>query len=1280
MSGKPNRTRPLRRLSKILFAVLGGIAILLAVALGLFRLLVAQIPEYQTELKEWVAEELGLVVDFAEIDARLGLSGPELTLRGAGIGGGREFLHADEARITLDPLTLLIARRIEISRLTLAGVRLTVERDTEGTVRVGDFAFGPGAGGLIASMPQSVEVAIRDSELLYVDAVRERSWRFGDLDIVIGSADGDYAGRASLRPTAGLADRIELGFEARRGAAAADGMRLVLSIDAEAVDLAELASFVPIDPVWPVTGRGMADAEIEWTGSRLEGLRLDLDGEDVRIGAEASEPYERVSLDASWRRTADGWRLELDDVSVSRGGRPWEPSGSAVFSIETDEIGMRAASLVAGFVRLEDLEPIVGVFPETQLAEQWALFEPEGEIRDLDFSIRRGNSSFDYELDASIDGIAVRQVGSTPGIDGVSGRVQASEDSGTIEFRTDSFTLDWPMLFGGSVEGDSLTGAVVWRQGRNIVQILSVDLGIGILGREARASFDLKLPSDGGSPTLDLEAELEAVPLVEAKRYLPGEVMPAPVIDWLDRAVVGGSARNVELSFFGPVRSFPFDAGGGQFRVAADVEGVTLDYMRDWPRGEAIDGQIEFLNAGFFASASGEALGNRTENLTLAIRDMRSPTLELEFLSDATLENVVAYLRSVSLIAERLGPGLARIEPRGGSGSLSAKFDMPLGNLSAFELEAALAIEDGTLAVRGLKPEVSEINGVLTASRDRVVASGIDGVFLGGPITATLATSAQTGYRAELAVDGETSFGALTEAFGLPPMDLVEGQALWRGRLMLPALDPLATTPTLISVQSNLAGIALRLPEPLAKAPGEPTNLALEFRFQSGDRLEVTGNLGATRRFALGFDVDEDALEFTRGAVVFGGDEPRLPVQTGLLVGGRIETVELDPWLALARETGIGRAAPLFLGADVDIAGLYAFGQQLGATSLRVERGDEDWQIDIDSQAIAGEIVIPREASLGPVLANMSRLYLAPGGESGLGGLDPQSLPGIRFEAAEFGFGNRELGRVSATVERVSRGLALTEFQSATENFQIEITGDWLRQGRGTRTSVDAELRSTDVAAALAELGLDPVIEGEAASVTASVWWDEAPSAVWLDHLNGDVSLLVDTGTLREVNPGAGRVVGLMSIAALPRRLMLDFRDVFEEGFAFDEISGSFRIIDGNAYTNDLKFTGPAAEIGVVGRTGLRDRDYRQQLVVAPEPGNMLPTVGGLLGGAGVGAALLIFTRLFKEPLKGIGRASYCLSGSWEDPTVEPIEDDEPAAAERCAELTDEMRPATVND
>jgi uncharacterized protein YhdP len=172
-----------------------------------------------------------------------------------------------------------------------------------------------------------------------------------------------------------------------------------------------------------------------------------------------------------------------------------------------------------------------------------------------------------------------------------------------------------------------------------------------------------------------------------------------------------------------------------------------------------------------------------------------------------------------------------------------------------------------------------------------------------------------------------------------------------------------------------------------------------------------------------------------------------------------------------------------------------------------------------------------------------------------------------------------------------------------------------------------------------------------------------------MDHVAGDVAVRIETGSLVDIDPGAGRVVGLLSIAALPRRLALDFRDVFNRGFVFDEIGGDFTIVDGNAYTDNLKMSGPSAEIGVIGRTGLRDRDYQQQAVITAEPGNMLPTVGALVAGPGVGAAWLLFTRIFKEPLRGIGRASYCVTGKWEDPKVERLTGDRVEQAERCAAL-----------
>jgi uncharacterized protein YhdP len=299
----------------------------------------------------------------------------------------------------------------------------------------------------------------------------------------------------------------------------------------------------------------------------------------------------------------------------------------------------------------------------------------------------------------------------------------------------------------------------------------------------------------------------------------------------------------------------------------------------------------------------------------------------------------------------------------------------------------------------------------------------------------------------------------------------------------------------------------------------------------------------------------------------------------------------------------------------------------------------------------------------------MRRLYLSAGESGPRTTVDPRQLPGLQLHADEFAIGARRVGRLDAEVLSDPLGLRLVSFESSSDSFTAQGSGGWFTGADGDTTRIALTMTSTDVAKALAELGLDPIIEAKKAEVTASVYWPGPPSGDWMQHVNGDLSLRTETGSLVDLAPGAGRVVGLLSISALPRRLALDFRDVFNRGLVFDRITADFSVIDGNAYTDNLKLTGPAAEIGIIGRTGLRDRDYRQQAVVTAEPGKVLPTVGGLLGGPAVAAALLIFTRIFKEPLKGIGRASYCVTGKWEEPMVERLSDEQLEHGGLCAEL-----------
>jgi uncharacterized protein YhdP len=141
--------------------------------------------------------------------------------------------------------------------------------------------------------------------------------------------------------------------------------------------------------------------------------------------------------------------------------------------------------------------------------------------------------------------------------------------------------------------------------------------------------------------------------------------------------------------------------------------------------------------------------------------------------------------------------------------------------------------------------------------------------------------------------------------------------------------------------------------------------------------------------------------------------------------------------------------------------------------------------------------------------------------------------------------------------------------------------------------------------------------------------------------------------------------MGLASIAALPRRLALDFSDLTDKGLAFDTVRGDFDLRDGNAYTENLLLKGPAAEIGLIGRVGLKNKDYDQTAVVTGSVGNSLsiPVASALVGGPVVGAAVLLFTQVFKEPLKGLARGYYRITGGWDNPTVERIKSAGAAAA-----------------
>jgi uncharacterized protein (TIGR02099 family) len=1265
----------LNTLAKWVIVTLGVLVILLAIGIGAFRVFVARAPEYQAELQAWVAGELGLFVSFDQLNARWGLRGPEITLDAVRIGRDgtvAPLIAAERVGIGLDAMALLLERELRLSRLTIDGLNLSIESTGAGRFQLADAPPGEGTG-FGALIPEHVEVVVRGGQVRYSDTLRGEQWLFEGVAMSLTRTAETLAITASAAPAAALAEGLELTFDAELGRGDERGTRWRLATDLAGVDVAALARLLPTEAVYAVAGTGDAALLVESAQGRIEHATVDLDLDNVVVpGAETdgAPTYEQIALTGDWRADANGgWRLDLSDVDLARHGRRWPLRATATLAVERQDGSVRGITAQSDFVRLDDLTPIMRAVGPPALAAEWNELDLDGDLRDLDLALTRApGADWTYSLGVRFANLGFAAAAGRPGIRGLTGALTSDARSGTLELTSRDVTLDWPSLFAAVVGASSVNGSLVWRQGRDVVRVVSNDLTLGVLDTQIESSLELTLPLDGSPARLDLQSTAERVDLVAAKRYLPAPRMPRPVVTWLTSAIQGGAARNVELSFFGPIAAFPFDGGEGYFRVAADLEDATLEFVPAWPRAEELDGRVEFINAGFSARGRGWILGNRAEDFAVDIPELRDAVLTVAGRTQGPLAEVLTFLQTAPLIATQLGPEYERMRAHAGTGDVDLRLDMPLRDRGAFTLDAELRVAGGELSIDGFPPHATEINGVLDIDGTAVTSRSLEAIFLDGPVSGSITVPDDPGYRAALAVDGEATAASIVSAFGLPLTAQIGGQTRWQGELLLPArVTP--PSPLRIAVQTNLTGIALRLPAPLAKEPGEPANVLLDFTFPPAGGLALDGNFGATRRLALRYSPGALGLEFDRGTVQLGGGPPVLPAAPGLVIRGDVPALDLSEWLALADASSRDGTRALLAGAELEIGEFAAFGQRLGATRLDAQREDDFWNIAIASEPIAGYISIPRGMARPQIVANMERVYWALGDAGRAQERDPRTLPGVALQAAELAIDDHRLGRVSADLVPDAMGLRLVSFASATDSYAAEGSGSWLAGPGGPATRVAVNVTSTDVGVALGELGFTPFLAAETADVTASLHWPGGPDERWRDHVSGDVAMRFEKGSLPELDPGAGRVVGLLSIAALPRRLALDFRDVFSPGFVFDEISGDFTVIDGDAYTDNLKMAGPGAEIGVIGRTGLRDRDYQQQAVVTAEPGNVLPTVGALVAGPTVGAAWWLFMRIFRKPLQGIGRASYCVTGTWDDPQVERLTGDRVDEVERCAAL-----------
>lgn len=1259
----------LRKLLRYVAYVGATMIIVLAVAVGIFRLMLPRLPEYQEEVKAWASAAIGMQVEFSGMNARWRLSGPELNFFNAeltNIGATESFLAADEVSIGVGLLRLLADREFVADRILIRDTHIDIRQDQAGQWLLQGMPIERvfGSRDVATEDGGAVEVIGEDIHVEYEHPESGQVVRFTITSMsLLRDAEG-----IELSATIDLPEQFGDRLEITADQIAGNGDQAVwrLFIEGNALDLSGWSRLQPVG--LPGIDFGFANVSLwlDYAPGNLQRATANIVISDLSLrGGPTVSPF-GLQGRIEYSKELNGFLLAANQFRLMTVDGDW-PQSSLMLRVMQDEEGrLEGLRASASFLDLDDLKYLTAWIPAAQQA-LLADIQPSGILRELSIELADLQSDMpEFDVTADLQSAGFAASDGWPSLREFSGSIRADRDGGRIEIESTDLQLDTGSLLAERVSFDDAMGTIIWRRNSNGIIVLSDSIWLRNADFDSQSSLQISVPADGGAPFVDVESDWSINDISTIGRYLPVSMRDAPIGQWLRMAAVSGIVRRGTLRLNGSLEDFPFDDGDGSFHVSADFEDFVLRYSERWPVPEIRYIDVVLDNMRLTSSRNfTDILGNSIENARVVIPDLRNPVVEIEAYATGTLETLRLYGAN-SPINDVLGGQLEHVEV-GGEASIDLRVSYPVNDKLNYDFSARLQSSNGSILVDGFPAAITELNGIVSITRDSIGAESLFGRFLGNPvdIELTRTTDPLSSHSVLLDVSGSTTAKALVDELGLPLAEIATGRMDFNASIRFPDTQAESPGTMQIIIESDMRGFGLEMPAPLAKDPSEVLPLILRMDFPENNRIDNSGSLGENFKWNSRFLKTQDSWDFDRGVLAVGGDYPELPEVRGLHITGQTPEIRVHDWLELARrgdeESGIGDRVRTI---DVSIDNLYVIGQQMVDHRVSVNRGESDWIIQISGEQAEGMITVPYDfAGERPLIVKMDRLFLPGSDEESAAdeiAVDPRTLPEIRITAEDFALGDRYFGRLEVDLKRTENGLEAVNLLLVDETFSLQGAVGWvvdIYEESGQRTYLNAKLKSTDVEQTARRLNYQPGIIGGDLELDVEVSWAGGPRQDFIASLNGKVQARLGDGRFEDVDPGAGRVFGLLSFVALPRRLSLDFRDVFDSGFTFDKITGEFRLVNGNAFTCDLTLTSPAADVGIVGRAGLNDRDYSQTALVSPNVGNTLPVAGYVIAGPQVAAALLIFSQIFKKPLQEMGQVYYAIDGSWDDPSIDAADE-----------------------
>lgn len=1275
-----------QRFIGLLWAAFAAVLIAVAALVTIVRLLLPEIGTQRAAIEVWIAETVGRPALVGDIKASWSGWSPRISVDKIAFydpSASSELVSFERAVINIAPLGSIIERTLKPKSLILSGVELTLIRHEDGHISVAGMP--PPKSPIIVWLIEQNNFAVTEADLTIIDVRSDSSFVLSDVTLTVRNQNGRrlLSGYVDLPASWGRHLSFELSAKGDLLGSDWDGM---INFRLDDIRTEVLSEHLAWQGEPPPDARATLVAWTEWSRAKLQTASFDLRVDTPVDLAITSEDDHFLHARGRVFRRLGGWRVDVEEIdmpSVVTGG-----TAGASFSTawETRQGILNSAVISGQHLPLEPVAALaVRLLPlDASIRDHVLQSNPSGTMRRLDAAFNRDEEGHvSYLVTTDLEHLSFNSNENFPGVTGLDASLGWGTEGGWLALTQSDFKIDYDARLPQALDVADLSGSLSWRQtGDETHEVRARTLKGVIGGVELILNGTLQLRA-GTAHVIDVTADIVGANAVRLHHLLPSGIIPKRGEDWSRELFVEGRVTDGRVVVRGPLDRFPFDKAEGVIQVDFDVNNAIVKYSRRWPFATALDGrlklrgrQVEFkIDRGFVSGANIAGAEVTVPDLFTRKRFVRI---------SGTAHGPASSASDIIMASPLKLTKAARIQNVDISGDIEVALDM---NLALYrggprEVLGQALFRGNRIAARQHNIVLENVFGNVSFTRGDWYGEGLTAEFDGSAVGLVVNGGLDDpNYDSEFRMTGTSDAAELIKylkRYASPLYAWLEskgrigslnGALPWKAVLTIPTpSDEGSTLPRRLTLESSLLGLDVDLPWPFGKHSAESKPLRIETVLKDRIALATRIDFGDTMDVEIISRPGENGKGVVeRIEVLFGSIPFEFKHAPGITMRGYIPQLSLTEWadyLHGDQNARAGEFASMPANFDIQVKQLHMFGRKIEDVRLLGSKEPEYWNVQVSGVDASGRIAIPRDITKGSLNLDLERLHLVKietQDEDFAFDLDPRRIPTLEFACESLQFEAVEFGRAEIRTTRLDKGLKLDRLAFSNADFSVEAVGDWIIDERIHSSRLIIDVESGALAPLLNRFDYTVAnIEGGATNIHIDASWQGTLADFTLDRMTGTFELHVVDGRFLDIDPGSGRLFGLLSLQTLPRRLSFDFTDLFKKGFTFDSIDGVFELELGNAYTNSLLMDGPAARIDISGRTGLAEKDYDQHVVVTPALSSSIPLAAALFGpiGAGAGAVYFIGEKMFKSIPDQVNKfltRKYTIKGSWEDPVVERI-------------------------